>query len=282
MRGIAGAGVIALALSACVSDHGAFYADYTIALSSNGMLREEWNPADAPFDDADLQRNFARIAFFQEYSRKDDELIEEATPQPLSRWSVPIRYQLAGASLREADESAYADLSERLMDLTGLDIAPVSGREKPNLTILVLSPYERSLFPGLLREKKLEKRLALLDAWAKEPRYPCVGQVLFSEENSGEIISGMIVLKGELEGVMRRSCIDEEFTQMLGLMNDDPDVRPSIFNDNQEFARLTYHDEQLLRILYDPRLEPGMSEAEAMALVPEIIAGLDWEQAALD
>jgi hypothetical protein len=51
-------------------------------------------------------------------------------------------------------------------------------------------------------------------------------------------------------------------------------VRPSIFNDDGEFALLTEHDEHLLRILYDPRLKPGMTAEEAMPLVRRIVAGI--------
>ncbi len=60
----------------------------------------------------------------------------------------------------------------------------------------------------------------------------------------------------------------------MGLLNDDENVRPSIFNDDQEFALLTRHDELLLRILYDRRLAPGMSPETAMPIVDQIVAEL--------
>ncbi|MEZ5685909.1 MAG: DUF2927 domain-containing protein, partial [Paracoccaceae bacterium] len=40
------------------------------------------------------------------------------------------------------------------------------------------------------------------------------------------------------------------------------------------FALLTRHDELLLRMLYDPRLTPGMTEAEARPIVQTIAAEL--------
>ena len=51
--------------------------------------------------------------------------------------------------------------------------------------------------------------------------------------------------------------------QGLGLANDSLAARPSIFNDDEEFALLTPHDELLLRILYDPRMRPGMTPSTA-------------------
>jgi hypothetical protein len=58
--------------------------------------------------------------------------------------------------------------------------------------------------------------------------------------------------------------------QGLGLPNDSPTARPTIFNDDEEFALLTRHDELLLRILYDRRLQPGLEPAEARAPVRRI------------
>ena len=56
-------------------------------------------------------------------------------------------------------------------------------------------------------------------------------------------------------------------TQGLGLPNDSPKARPSIFNDDEEFALLTDQDEMLLRILYSSELRPGMTAAEARPIV---------------
>ena len=69
---------------------------------------------------------------------------------------------------------------------------------------------------------------------------------------------------------MRKSCIHEEMAQSLGLSNDSKIARPSIFNDDEEFAFLTTHDENLLKILYDNRLKPGMNNKDALPIVTKI------------
>ena len=74
--------------------------------------------------------------------------------------------------------------------------------------------------------------------------------------------------------MLRKSCLQEEITQSLGLTNDSDRARPSIFNDDQEFAVVTEHDEMLLRLLYDPRLRTGMSAQEAMPIAREILDDL--------
>ena len=60
--------------------------------------------------------------------------------------------------------------------------------------------------------------------------------------------------------------------QGLGLANDSPRARPSIFNDDDEFALLTTHDEMLLNMLYNPALRPGMGIDEARPILRRLIA----------
>ena len=66
---------------------------------------------------------------------------------------------------------------------------------------------------------------------------------------------------------MLKVCVEEELAQIMGLPNDDDDVRPSIFNDDDEFGRLTSMDEAMLGMLYNPRLSPGMDADTARPIV---------------
>jgi len=82
------------------------------------------------------------------------------------------------------------------------------------------------------------------------------------------------VIRAEHPDLLRLSCLHEEIAQGLGLANDSPTARPSIFNDDEEFALLTTMDEAMLRILYSPALRPGMDEAEARPIVESLAARL--------
>jgi hypothetical protein len=90
----------------------------------------------------------------------------------------------------------------------------------------------------------------------------------------GTYDSAIILLRAEHPHLGRQSCIHEEMTQGLGLIKDSPTARPSIFNDDEEFAFLTTHDEMLLKMLYDPRLSPGMSFDQARPIAAQIAAEL--------
>ncbi|MFN7052469.1 MAG: DUF2927 domain-containing protein, partial [Gemmobacter sp.] len=82
------------------------------------------------------------------------------------------------------------------------------------------------------------------------------------------------VVRAEHPDLLRLSCLHEEIAQGLGLANDSPLARPSIFNDDEEFALLTRQDELMLKMLYDPALRPGMTAAEARPIVKAIATRL--------
>ena len=86
----------------------------------------------------------------------------------------------------------------------------------------------------------------------------------------GVYAKAVAVVRAEHPPLLRQSCYHEELAQGLGLPNDSPKARPSIFNDDEEFAFLTTQDELLLRMLYDQRLHPGMTAAEGRPIVERI------------
>jgi hypothetical protein len=95
----------------------------------------------------------------------------------------------------------------------------------------------------------------------------------FSDRNDrSRYAAVMILIRAEHPPLTKLSCVHEEMAQAMGLPNDSPDARPSLFNDSLEFALLTEHDEILLRMLYDPRLRPGMTVDEARPLLPVVAA----------
>jgi hypothetical protein len=109
--------------------------------------------------------------------------------------------------------------------------------------------------------------------WLRNDKWPCVGFGIVRDDGAeGDRQVELALIPSEMDGLMRRACIEEEVIQSLGLRNDGEEVRPSRFNDDQEFALSTRHDELLLQILYDPRLKAGMTAAEGMPIVRAIVA----------
>ena len=233
-----------------------------------GLMRTEYDPADAPFTNADLARDFERIAFHMEFEEGED-LVQNSTPVTLVKWDGPVRWQRTGDGATPQDFAAYRDYTGRLSRLTGLDF--IETDVEPDILVMIATPILRAAFVEKIDADGSGARMPLMREWARNDLYPCVGQVGRSREGGKWRNKATIVIKSETKGVLRDSCIHEEMAQTLGLLNDDGDSRPSIFNDDQEFALLTRHDELLLQILYDPRLKAGMSAAQGMPIVRRII-----------
>ena len=95
-----------------------------------------------------------------------------------------------------------------------------------------------------------------------------------SDPATSAYVAAFAVIPTEHPDLLRMSCIHEELAQALGLPNDSNAARPSIFNDDEEFALLTRQDELMLRILYNPALRPGMTEQQARPIVQTLASRL--------
>ena len=253
----------------------AHFARQEASLLARGMLRTDGGGPDTPFTAAMLAENFVRIALFDEYTEVRGRLVSGPTPSSLRRWEAPVRMRLEfGASVaqatRQGDRRDVAGYTARLARLTGHPVSllpAAAGPEQANFHILVLDEDERRT-----AEDRLRRLLPGIDATSVRiitdmPLGVSCLVMAFAPAGSHVYSRAVAIVRAELPDLSRLSCYHEELAQGLGLPNDSPRARPSLFNDNEEFALLTRHDELLLRILYDPRLRPGMREAEARPIV---------------
>ncbi len=258
-------------------DARAYYAQIQRNFLAQGLMRTDGGGGpDSPFDTARVVQAFNDIAFFAEYADRGGRLVPEATANRLQRWERPVVMTLVpGPSVDAAevarDRATVAAYAARLGRISGHPVrATDSGHA--NFTVLLLTEDERraygsrldALIPGL----SPATRSAIIDM---DPSTYCL--VVAKDAGNSDIYEQAVaVIRAELPDALRLSCYHEELAQALGLANDSPRARPSIFNDDEEFAWLTRMDEVLLKMLYDPRLKPGMTEAEAQPLVHQIAA----------
>lgn len=247
-------------------------------LLANGLLREDGDAADVPFSRAALVENFVRIALYDEYVTYSGQVVAMETESRLRRWEQPIRLAIVfGATIPEATRRASRDeivsFAARLQRLTGVPFQ-ISEPEAANFHVLILNEDERQGFGPDLQRLVPGIDATAVGTIAGMPRSTFCLVLAFSENGASTYSRAVAVIWGEHPDRLRRSCIHEELAQGMGLANDSPAARPSIFNDDEEFALLTPHDELLLRILYDRRLRPGMAPAEARPIVETIAAEL--------
>jgi len=246
-----------------------YFAQVQQQLLSQGLLRTDAGGADTPFTDRMLADNFIRIALYDEYSREGGAFVQRETTSQLRRWAEPVRVGLYfGASVpaeRQAtDRARVASYLARLSQLSG---HPIALSDTPNFWLYIVNEDERAALAPQIRAALPGVSAADIKGITEMPRSTYCLVYAMTERGSAAYGRAFAVVRAEHPDLLRLSCIHEEVAQGLGLANDSPRARPSIFNDDEEFALLTVQDELMLRILYDPTLRPGMTEAEARPIV---------------
>ncbi len=245
-------------------------------LLSQGLLRVDGGGVDTYYSDTDLIRNFERIAFYNEYVRGGGLTRDGRTPGALKRWNGSVRIGVEYGSTvpveqRLSDSAAIAGYAARLSRITGHPVSAGSG--EPNFHVLIMGEDDR------LNAREKARRIApdiapsALDFFSDTPSGTHCFVIVLGDTQAYNYTTAIAFIRAEQPDLLRRSCIHEEIAQGLGLGNDSPRARPSIFNDDDEFALLTTHDEELLRILYNPALSPGMTLEQARPLIRRIVSG---------
>ena len=189
-----------------------------------------------------LARQFERLAFSSEFGG-------EYRAGRLIRWQSPLRVRITGHYPDRFRLEVERQLAE-LRQLSGLEIEVVSGGAESAPAAMTI---EFSQSRG---------------GTTFDPEAPC--RTLIWE--TAYIIRRVQIFIAPYPDEVRRHCIAEELTQALGLADDSRIVRDSIFNDASARQRIAPWDQLMVRILYDPRLKPGMHKTEAMPIIRRIIA----------
>lgn len=243
-------------------------------LLAQGLLRVDGGGPDVPFSKRNLVDNFIRVALFDEYVNTGGQIVARETESRLRRWEQPIRMKIEfGPSVplaqRSKDRAKISHYIKRLSRLSGVPIRLTNTGANYNVLILnederlAAGPRLQQLAPGI----GSASQLAVTDM---SPSTLCLVLAYSDNTNTATYAKAVAVIRGEHPDLLRLSCFHEELAQGLGLANDSPSARPSIFNDDEEFGLLTHHDELLLQILYDRRLRAGMTPQQARPIVQTI------------
>lgn len=246
-------------------------------LLTRGLLRIDGGGPDTPFTDTQLARNFIRIALFDEYINDGNQLLARTTESRLRRWATPVRMAVefgnsVPAEQRAQDTQTVRSYAARLARAADHPVSLSSAN--PNFHVLIMGEAERRGATARIRQLVPEISETSLRAITNLPRDQLCIVVAFSRAGESVYDKAIAIIRAEHPDLLRKSCLHEELAQGLGLANDSPAARPSIFNDDEEFGLLTAHDELLLRMLYDRRLQPGMQAAEAAPIVNSIATEL--------
>ena len=240
---------------------------------SRGLMRTDGGGPDTPFDMHDILRHFQDIAFYDEYDATlGFSRISQASH--LEKWTTPVRFNpVFGKSVdRNRVKLAKATVAKYVKKLSRITGHPmlVSAR-KPNFDVLFMGHDDRDQMDAFLASRGPQIGALAKQVVAMMPEdVHCMVMAFSNSEIRHGYTHAIAIIRAEHPPLMQRACIEEELAQGLGLANDSPYARPSIFNDDDEFATLTTMDAVMLKILYNPRLLPGMTLDQARPYLYEI------------
>lgn len=220
--------------------------------STSVLADEAWQAPDF------IVQAFEEVALKNEYN---------AGEQVVRKWQQPIKVWVTHHTDRkEMHDWLVEQHLKHLSQMTGVPVQKAAFPSEANFTIvfthLQLWRNEIVLQTGNLTFKPpnhaicmfgidLDKKKAIRRAWVVIP----VDQA----EQHRHLLS----------------CVVEEMTQAMGLPNDSVKVYPSIFNDASMDQLLTGLDSLLLKLLYDPRVQAGMTANQVRPVLYSIIRG--WQ-----
>lgn len=258
-----------------------YYANVQQSLLIQGLMRTDGGGADTPFNKRQLVENFVQIAAYNEFTLRLGRYVNTRSKGRVQRWTQPVKLSLSfGPSVPDDqvsdDQRKVGAYVRKLAQVTD---APISfARSEPNFHVAVLDADELAGFGPKLQEWVPGMTPAIARQITDMPRDIYCAVYAFSEAgNQDEFVKAVAIVRAEHPDLLRLSCFHEEIAQGLGLSNDSPSARPSIFNDDDEFALLTRHDELLLQMLYDDRLPLGATPEQvrpvAQVLASELLGG---------
>ncbi|MCY3879759.1 MAG: DUF2927 domain-containing protein [Rhodobacteraceae bacterium] len=178
--------------------------------------------------------------------------------QMLQRWKGPVHISFFfGVSMttdrRAADKDYVAALAVGLEHFTGHPIK--LSQADPSIRVFVMDAAE-------LRSASTAALAAVTGQG---------GQFCTISTAAGEFGKGLlevdVYIRSDIPGAERHACYQEMIARALGLHHSRAMHLPSLFSDDGTIESLTRNDYILLRMLYDPRLRPGMTRAGARPVI---------------
>jgi hypothetical protein len=214
------------------------------------------------FTDAELIDGFVRTVFGAEYDAPADAILV------VKRFTGPVRVRveplpssrLPAAEARRRARQAEALVRTLASRIHGLRLTIVPTLAQANLLIAITDRASYRDVGNLILHGRAgfmaNTTCAGVPSWRRD----------YSIERAVAIIPADIGERGFV------SCVAEEFLQLLGAVNDDSSLTYSTFNDANTLAGFPLFDQLILNMLYDPRIRPGMTQAQVRAVLPTVIA----------
>jgi len=208
------------------------------------------------FSNAEIKEGFFKTAFHAEL--QFDKRVER-----IRKFDEPVRVFVdnRGPSDRGTEIAAIvADIGARV---NHLDMAITSDRQAANFIVMLVP---RRDFAQTIRFRYGERQARQI----QNSLHPeCLSGI--GKDKTHRIRRAEVILPVDAGEFQFFDCAYEELLQGLGLINDDSSVPWTMFNDGVQMGFFDVYDQYLVNILYDPRVQPGMTKAEVDKLFPDVL-----------
>jgi len=210
------------------------------------------------FSTSELMHGFLALAF-------GSDLRIGARPRGIRRFDHPIHAQvISGGSVDRA--AAMTRVIEEY------------ARKVPTLQLSVVDAPPADVEVRLIDEKDFKSALqaafgaAVAQTFIRRTDPQCMTSVKSSTE--GDILRSVSFIIVDKGNDVFLDCAYHELLHAFGLSNHDQRNRWTTLNQKRMVGYLTVYDRDLLTLLYDPRMKPGLSPAQARSELPQVIAEL--------
>jgi Protein of unknown function (DUF2927) len=210
------------------------------------------------FSPAELMRGFMKLAF-------GSDLRIGAAPRGIRRFDHPIRAEVISSGSVDRTAAMTRVLEEY-------------ARKVPNLGLSVAGGPPADIEVRLIDEKDFKSALnaafgaKVAQEFIQRTDPQCMTSVKSSTE--GDILRSVSFVIVDQGRDVFLDCAYHELLHAFGLSNHDQHNRWTTLNQRRMVGYLSVYDRALLTLLYDPRVTPGMTPAQARQELPKVIADL--------
>ena len=216
-----------------------------------------FSPAASAFSDESLERGFIVTVFGAEV----EDVRDAEALRAVKKFTGPIHYHLVSTSAVDRRSIVRHFMEQLAASVENLDLAETSVFDDAQMVIFLV---DRANYRQTIRATVWSG----VDTGFLESN--ACSAVLATRRTGIERAYIYLVADEGFEGFAH--CMVEEIAQSLGPANDSDTLPYSIFNDESELNVFGVFDWFLLNMLYDARIEPGMTVDDVLPLLPAVIA----------
>ena len=242
------------------------------SLSEQGMAASNLRPppvgalSNAPreytrFDESELTMGFMRLAFGSDMQRLG------GGEDRIHRFDHRVRFRISSSGRVDRTEMYKRVLDDFVLRVPRIDAAVVDTSTPPDVIVRLVD--SKDFMPTLAAALGTSTANTFINQ--THPRCTTRSRT----DQNGLILRADIFIVVDQGNAAFLDCAYHETLHAFGLMNHADDIPWTTLNQKRSVGYLSVYDRAMLQMLYDPKLQAGMTRSEVQVVLPAIIRGLD-------